>query len=192
MIPKRGLAGPLFFVHFELMNLSDLKNLGDEFLKKSLPPTLRHTARIRLLGLLKIPVLFFVGPRVLEIDDNKCSVLIPLNLRTRNHLNSLYFGALAVGADVAVGILTLKLGDEYGKGRIGIVFKDFKAEFLKRAEGDTLFVCEEGEKIRKAVEAAVETRERQNLPVRVTATVPSDSATDPVAEFTLTLSLKYK
>jgi acyl-coenzyme A thioesterase PaaI-like protein len=174
------------------MNIGDLKSLGDEFLKKNLPPALRSTARLRLLGLLKIPVLFFVGPKVLEIDDHKCSVLIPLNLRTRNHLNSMYFGVLAAGADAVVGILAMNLGDEYGKGRIGIVFKDFKAEFLKRAEGDTLFVCHEGDKIREAIEAAVETRERQNLPVRVTATVPSESATDPVAEFTLTLSLKYK
>lgn len=174
------------------MNLKDLKGIGDEFLKKSLPPTLRHTARIRLLGLLKIPVLFFVGPRVIEIDDQRCGVMIPLNLRTRNHLNSMYFGVLAAGADCAAGLLAWHLGDEYGKGRIGIVFKDFKADFLKRAEGDTLFACSDGEKIREAIDRAVETQERQNIAVHVTATVPSESATEKVAVFTLTLSLKYK
>jgi acyl-coenzyme A thioesterase PaaI-like protein len=174
------------------MNFKDLRRFGDDFLKRSLPPTLRHTARIRLLGLLKIPVLFFVGPKVIEINDRKCSVLIPLNLRTRNHLSSMYFGVLAAGADCCVGLTAWNLIDEYGEGRVGIVFKDFKADFLKRAEGDTLFTCEEGERIREAVELAVKTRERQNISVRATATVPSLSATDLVAEFTLTLSLKYK
>jgi acyl-coenzyme A thioesterase PaaI-like protein len=174
------------------MKFEDLKNLGDDFLKKNLPPKLRHTARLRILGLLKIPVLFFVAPRVIEINDQRCEVLIPLNRRTRNHLNSMYFGVLAAGADCAAGLLAWNLGDEFGDGRIGIVFKDFKADFLKRAEGDTLFVCADGDKVREAIEQAVKTGERQNFAVHVAATVPSESATEKVADFTLTLSLKYK
>jgi acyl-coenzyme A thioesterase PaaI-like protein len=184
------------------MNLKELKNLGDDFtrrartearrLTKNIPANIRHTARLRILGLLKIPVLFFVGPRVVEMTDQRCEVLIPLNRRTRNHLKSMYFGVLAAGADCAIGLLAWNLGDEYGKGRVGIIFKDFKADFLKRAEGDTAFICEEGDKIRAAIDQAISTGERQNIAIRAFATVPSESKSEPVAEFTLTLSLKYK
>ena len=62
-------------------------------------------------------------------------------------------------------------------------------EFLKRAEGDVHFFCEDGPAIQDLVEAAEKTGERQYLPLNITATVPSISP-DPVAKFILTLSIK--
>jgi acyl-coenzyme A thioesterase PaaI-like protein len=163
-----------------------------EFLKEKIPTSVRETARLRLFGLLKIPVIFFVGPKVVEIDDHHCVIQIPLNRRTRNHYRSMYFGVLAAGADLGAGLLAQFLAEKHAHGKVGILFKDFKADFLKRAEGDTRFICDEGEKIRQAIDQAIETKERQNLPVRVYATVPSRSGSEPVAEFVLTLSLKAK
>ncbi len=75
-------------------------------------------------------------------------------------------------------------------GRISMVFKDFKADFLKRAEGDTLFTCLDGEKVRNAVIAAGESDVRVDVPVHITATVPSKLGDEPVAHFELTLSLR--
>jgi acyl-coenzyme A thioesterase PaaI-like protein len=169
-----------------------LKSAALEFLKEKVPATFRETARLRLFGLLKIPVIFFVGPKVIEIDDEHCVIEIPLNRRTRNHYRSMYFGVMAAGADLGAGLMAQFLAEKQVGGKIGILFKDFKADFLKRAEGDTRFICEEGDKIREAIATTMETRERQNLPVRVYATVPSKSGNEPVAEFVLTLSLKAK
>jgi hypothetical protein len=104
----------------------------------------------------------------------------------------MYFGVMAAGADLGAGLMAQYLAEKQAGGKIGILFKDFKADFLKRAEGDTRFICEEGEKIRQAIDSALETHERQNIPVRVYATVPSKSGNEPVAEFVLTLSLKAK
>ena len=162
------------------------------FLKDKIPASWRETARLRLFGLLKIPVIFFVGPKVVELDDRHCVIEIPLNRRTRNHYRSMYFGVLAAGADLGAGLLAQFLIEKHAADKVGILFKDFKADFLKRCEGDTRFICEEGEKIREAISQAVKTGERQNLPVRVYATVPSRSGSEPVAEFVLTLSLKAK
>jgi hypothetical protein len=72
--------------------------------------------------------------------------------------------------------------------KVSLVFKDLHADFLKRAEGDVLFTCDEGEKIRKLVARAMKSGERENMPVHVEATV----AGEPVARFKLTLSLKRK
>lgn len=172
-----------------------LKSSALEFLKDKIPTSFRETARLRLFGLLKIPVIFFVGPKVIEINDERCVIEIPLNRRTRNHYRSMYFGVLAAGADLGAGLLAQYIAEKHAagpSGKVGILFKDFKADFLKRAEANTHFVCEEGENIRQAVAKAIETKERQNIPVRVYATVPSKSGSEPVAEFVLTLSLKAK
>jgi acyl-coenzyme A thioesterase PaaI-like protein len=173
---------------FQAASLGFLQN----FIQEKLPPALRETAKLRLFGLLKIPVIFFVGPKVIELDEQHCVIEIPLNRRTRNHYKSMYFGVLAAGADLGAGLLAQFLIEKHAGGKVGILFKDFKADFLKRCEGNTQFICEEGEKIRQAITDAIETRERQNIPVRVFATVPSRSGTEPVAEFVLTLSLKVK
>ena len=67
---------------------------------------------------------------------------------------------------------------------------DLKAEFLKRADGDVRFRCRDGRRIAEAVRQADETGERVGLPVEVVATVPSRYGDEPVARFTLGLSLK--
>ena len=77
------------------------------------------------------------------------------------------------------------------QSRISLIFKDFHADFLKRAEGDVHFVCEDGSEIKDLINVAEETGERQNLPLKITATVPSIS-NEPVAKFILTLSIKKK
>ncbi len=102
----------------------------------------------------------------------------------------MYFGVLSVGADVTCGFLAMKLISK-NQSRISLIFKNFHANFLKRAEGDVHFICEDGLTIQNLVEVAEQTGERQNLPVNVTATVPAIS-NEPVAEFILTLSLKKK
>ena len=143
-----------------------------------------------LFGLMRIPLIFFCRPKVVSISDTKLEVKIKLNRRTKNHLNSMYFGVLSIGADVTGGFLAMKL-IRNNQSRISLIFKDFHADFLKRAEGDVHFICEDGLAIQNLVEVTEQTGERQNLPVQITATVPTIS-NEPVAKFILTLSLKKK
>lgn len=101
---------------------------------------------IWLLGTFKIPMLGFARPKLLAIDADQVVMKIKLRRRTKNHLNSMYFGALAVGADTAAGIHAYYLGVEK-KLKLSLAFKSCKAEFLKRAETDVTFVCKECEKL---------------------------------------------
>jgi acyl-coenzyme A thioesterase PaaI-like protein len=148
----------------------------------------RERLLIRLFSL-KIPVLMFLGPRLVEVDEDGCAIEIPLRWRSRNHLGSMYFGALCAGADVAGGLLAVRLISARHR-RVSLVFADVKAEFLKRADGDVRFRCRDGRRIAEAVRQADETGERVGLPVEVVATVPSRYGDEPVARFTLGLSLK--
>ena len=72
-----------------------------------------------------------------------------------------------------------------------LIFKDFKANFLKRPEGDVHFICNDGLAIRDLVKQASGSGVRHNYKLNIDATVPSLSK-DVVARFELTLSLKDK
>jgi acyl-coenzyme A thioesterase PaaI-like protein len=161
-----------------------------EIIKNKVPAKFKDTMFVRLFGFTKVPLIFYVSPSVIRLDDSECIVKIPLNRRTKNHLNSMYFGVLATGADLAGGLVAMKeISDS--KKKVALSFKDFHAEFLKRAEGDVHFICTQIPEIKKFVAEVIASGERMNFPVHIEAIVPSLSV-DPVAKFTLTLSLKLK
>ncbi len=114
------------------------------------PSPLKENLYLRAFGTLKVPLLGWVGPQVLEVSDERCVIQIPLSRRTKNHLNSLYFAVLAAGADCAGGLIAMRLIESSGEP-VSLVFKDFHAEFLKRADGDTVFTCADGVAIRNLV-----------------------------------------
>jgi acyl-coenzyme A thioesterase PaaI-like protein len=150
----------------------------------------RETLSLRLFGLAKIPLLLYVGVSVAELTPERMVVRIPLRGRTKNHLGSMYFGALCIGADCAPGAFAMHLIRQQPKC-ISMVFKDFQAEFLRRADGDVDFICDQGKEITELVAQAAATVERVERQIDVIATVPSLSD-EPVARFKLTLSLKRR
>ncbi len=150
-----------------------------------------ETTRLRFWTLTKIPLLFFLRPRVVEAGESRTIVRIPLSRRSRNHLGSMYFGALCAGADLAGALTAMRRIDASGR-RISLIFKDVQARFFKRAEADVDFCCEDGAAIGDLVRRAVESGEREELPVRIVATVPEKLGSEPVAEFVLTLSIKRR
>jgi len=153
---------------------------------------IRETLLLRLLGIAKIPILFALRPRVLRLDEDSSEVLIPLRWFSRNHVGSMYFAALAAGSDCSGGLCAAR--SIFFEGHRGVVpiFKSLRVEFLKLADGDVLFRCDDGRAISAAVERADRSGERVTLPIHVVATVPSRHGEAPVARFELELSLKKK
>ena len=149
----------------------------------------KATLFIRILGLRKIPLIFFCRPSVIHISDESLSVKIRLKRRTQNHVKSMYFGVMAVGADLSGGILAMHHINKIDK-KVVLIFKNFNAEFHKLADGDVVFTCVDGKAIKDLVKQASETGERHNLPLKMIATVPSKYGEEPVASFILTLSIK--
>ena len=82
------------------------------------------------MGFFKIPLIFFCRPKIISISDSKIIIRIKLKRRTKNHLGSMYFGALAVGADLTGGYLALHHMQKSSK-KVKLIFKDFHADFLK-------------------------------------------------------------
>ena len=149
-----------------------------------------ESMKLRMVTWWQIPVICYCRPQIIHLDDEYCKLRIPFNWRTRNHVQSMYIGVFTVGADLTGGLLTFR-SIRKRKRKVILIFKDFHADFLKRAEGDVHFVCEDGIAIQSLVNTAEETGERQNLPVNIIATVPEISD-EPVAKFVLTLSINKK
>lgn len=159
--------------------------------KEKIPLTTQSTWFLRTLGLYKIPILAFVWPKVIELNDHRSELKIPLCYRTQNHLNVMYFGALCVGAEAVVATHVVHEINKTGQ-RIDFLFKDFKAEFLKRAEADVHFVCDVGEAVRALVQKAANSTERCTETFQSYAITPSKTGDEKVAIFNITLSVKNR
>ena len=101
----------------------------------------------------------------------------------------MYLGALSVGADITSAMLALGIIKKSDK-KIIPIFKDFHADYYKRAEGDVHFVCNEGVKIKKMLKEVIDNNVRINEKIIVNAYVPTKLGEEVVAKFSLTLSLK--
>lgn len=148
----------------------------------------RETLALRAWALRHIPLLFFLSPSVVSIDTYRAVLRVPLSWRSKNHLGSMYFGALCTGADAAVAVLALQAMK--GRVRLSVLFKDLRADFLKRAEGDVHFACDSGEEIARLFDRAEASGERETARVGVVATVPEKLGEEPVVVFELTVSVK--
>ena len=150
----------------------------------------RETMWVRGWALRNVFLLWFVRPSIVELNDDRCELVIPLTWRTRRRdIHAMYLGVLVMGADVAGGLIAFNLIART-KRPVSFLFKDVQGEFLKRAEDDVHFVCEDGSLIRDLVGRAMSTGARQQETVHVVATVPAKLGSEPVAKFSLTLSVK--
>lgn len=146
---------------------------------------------LKLYAMTKIPLLSYANPQFIRLEDNETELKINLNRRTRNHLNTMYFGALCMGGELVIAAKAVKAIYD-NKLAVDFVFKDFQAQFLKRADGDVHFICHEGLAVEQLIKDASSSDERVNRVFKSYAYVPSKDKDHPVAEFTLTLSVKAR
>ncbi|MBI1183701.1 DUF4442 domain-containing protein [bacterium] len=140
-------------------------------------------------GLTKIPLIKFVRPKIIAFDAEHIVVKIPLRRRSKNHLKSMYFGAFAIGADLAAGFLAFWLFQER-KLKASFAFKSFRSEFLRRAMYDVFFECHAGQEILDAVKAAEQQKERVNKLVKVDAYCYENGEKVKVAEMEIEASIR--
>ena len=152
--------------------------------------TAKMTAFLRLYAFAKIPLLSAIHPTLLEVSAKRVVLKVPLTRFTKNHLGVMYFGALSMGAEAAVAIKAVHAIQKYKK--IDFIFKDFKADFLKRADGDVHFICDQGDEVLTLVEKAEQSGVRENQTFHSYAVVPSKDPNLKIAEFAVTLSLKRR
>ena len=146
---------------------------------------------LKLFAWRYIPLIGFCSPKIIRMDEKTVEVTMPHKWRTKNHLGSIYFGALAIGADLAGAFLVFTKAKARGVNA-NFAFKDVEGKFLKRPEGRVHFISHDGDVIDQMLDESIATGERVNRPVSVIVTCPEKNGDDVMASFTLTLSIKAK
>ncbi len=137
----------------------------------------------------KVAMIGYVRPRLVTLNEQTIIIRIPLTRRTRNHLHSMYFGALAVGADLAGGFHGFYHAQR-ANCSISLAFKSFEAHFLKRPESDVYFVCNEGMMVHEMINETKKNGLRINKSLHIIAYTDYFGQAEEVARFILELSLK--
>lgn len=140
-------------------------------------------------GHFKVPLIGYLHPRLITLTDKEIVIKLRLSRHSKNHLNSMYFGALAVGADLAGGLHGFYHARQ-ARLKVSLAFKSFQAQFIKRPESDVYFVCTMGEDVREMILESQTTGLRINRPLRITAYTNYPHQSEEVASFVLELSLR--
>lgn len=151
-------------------------------------PLSRLTLLIKLFSWWKIPLLAYVRPSVVELSDSVAVVRLKLGRRSKNHANSMYFGALAMGAELSIAVSAVSEMAS-NKKFTNLLFKRFECEFLRRADGDTYFVCTQPSEVKALLEQCRRTHERVEGIFQGFAYVDQKTK-EPVMKYQLTLSFK--
>jgi hypothetical protein len=142
---------------------------------------------IRTLSLFKVPLLGILRPKVLTLTTQEARVQLPHEFLTKNHVGSMYFGALAMGSELSIALRILDRMQRE-KAPVSFIFKDFTCEFVKRAEDDVQFITDEVEKIDSLIDQAIQSDERQNGTFKGYAV--SSRTQEKLMNYQLTISLK--
>jgi hypothetical protein len=143
---------------------------------------------IRLFSLFRIPLLAVCWPRIVKIDAEVAEVSLPNNFLTRNHVRSMYFGALAMGAELSIAVRLLqRMKNE--KLPFGFIFKDARFEFLKRAESDVIFHIEQVRDVDELIKQGLTTEDRVDKTISGWAYTKSNP-NEILMKYSITLSIK--
>lgn len=144
--------------------------------------------KFKLFLFKQLPAAYFAGLKVIEINEERCTVSVPYKWMTKNPFKSTYFASLAMAAELSTGALAMAYTLER-KPKISMLVVNINAGFFKKAVGITLFTCEDGKAMAAAIEDAVKSGQGQTF----TATANGiNEAGEAVAQFKITWSFKAK
>lgn len=144
--------------------------------------------KYRLFLLSKLPAAYFSGVKVRAVDEASCAVSVPFKWFTQNPFRSTYFACLAMAAEMSTGVLCMA-NTYQRKPSISMLVTGMESKFHKKAAGRTLFTCNEGMKVKEAVESAI----AEGTPQTVTLFSSGyNEWRELIAEFWFTWSFKLK
>lgn len=148
------------------------------------------TLILRAFSLAKVPLLGAIRPKVIELSATRSAVQLPLIFLTKNHLGSMYFGALAMGAELSIALKVVEM-NRVGARKVNFIFKDFTCEFHKRAETAVIFSTTETPQIETLVNQALASGERVNGTFSgVAHSAKAQPGDPPLMTYRLTISMK--
>ena len=143
--------------------------------------------RMRFFLLWKLPAAWFMGIGVRFCDEQRCVVRQPYGWRSQNPFRSTYFAAQCAAAELSTGLLAMAALQ--GEVPVSMLVIQIEASFLKKADQQLLFTCEEGPLMQDVVRQAIETGEPQVFKACSVGTLPDGTE---AARVWITWSFKRK
>lgn len=149
---------------------------------------MKSSFRMQLFLLAKIPSAFFSGVKIKQISEDKCVVQVPYKWFTKNPFRSTYFACQAMAAEMSTGALVMAQVFNH-KPSVSMLITQMSAEYFKKADSMTTFVCRDGLAIRDAIAEAIESNGSNVITVR---SVGTNASGELISEFTFTWSVRVR
>ena len=149
---------------------------------------IRHPVKFRIFLFFKLPITFFSGLTVKELNEEIAIVSIPYKWFTQNPFKSTYFACLAMAAEMSTGLLAM-LYTYKSDPSISMLVTGLEASYFKKATGITYFTCLQGNVIYQTIEEAIKTGDGKS--VKITST-GKNNVGEIIAIFNITWSFKIK
>ena len=92
----------------------------------------------KLFFLLKLPMGFLAGLRIVKLQKKECEVQIKYNYLTKNPFKSMYFACQAMAAELSTGMLCFEAVKEH---YVALLVVGMEANYTKKAVGKISFKC---------------------------------------------------
>ncbi len=138
--------------------------------------------------LFKLPSAYISGVRVSSISDKKAKARVKHRWINQNPFKSLYWATQGMAAELVTGILMIKKIKE-SDSKISMLVVKQEGSFHKKATGNIIFSCDQGDKIDKVIDTAIKTKEGQTL---VLEAAGFDQDNEMVSSFAFTWSIKLR
>jgi len=146
------------------------------------------TGKFNLFTMAKLPSAWLMGVRLRKIDAQSATVSVRHRWINQNPFKSMFWAVQGMAAEFATGVLVLSYIRHSGKN-VSMLVATNKAEFTKKATGRIQFICNDGDKIKKAIHKTIATGEGQTCWMK---SIGTNSDGVQVSEFNFEWTVKLK
>ena len=109
-----------------------------------------------------LPSAWWCGVRVKKISSKYCSTKVNLNWINKNPFKSIFWAIQGMAAELSTGVLIMQASKSF-KCNISMLVINNKATFTKKAKGQIVFSCDNGEAIAQTFTKLLKTNKPQTL-----------------------------
>ena len=143
---------------------------------------------INLYTFFNLPSAWWCGVRVKKITRKCCSTKVNLNWINKNPFKSMFWAIQGMAAELSTGVLIMQASKSF-KCDISMLVINNKATFRKKARGQIVFSCNNGEAVEKTFTKLFKTNKSQTLWLQAIAV---DEEGDIVSTFDFEWTLLLK
>ncbi|MGB5236010.1 MAG: DUF4442 domain-containing protein [Flavobacteriaceae bacterium] len=145
-------------------------------------------SRFNTFTFFKLPAAWWCGVRLRELGKQKAVVTVTYRWINQNPFKSMFWAVQGMAAELSTGAMVIDQIRQNDQ-RVSMLVASNKAVFTKKARGRITFTCEDGHKIKSALEQTIASGEGQTFWMN---SIGRDESGDQVASFDFEWSVKLR